>query len=152
MCRYDLPVLIMEMYTRGYALTGLAHPKHWSSPAGPFFQRMGAIKASPLAAYRALRSGKQVLLFPGTAPVALCRAGHPCDFSCPWQYAAKCRSIVRAGGAKEVAKLRDQKYQLLWKDGDFIRLAARCDALIVPFAAVGGDDAFDLFMDTKEVR
>jgi hypothetical protein len=56
-----------------------------------------------------------------------------------------------AGGGKEVNKLRDQKYRLLWKDGDFVRLAARCNALIIPFAAVGGDDAFDLFLDTQEV-
>ena len=32
-----------------------------------------------------------------------------------------------------------------------VRLAARCNAVIVPFAAVGADDAFDLFMDTDEI-
>lgn len=32
-----------------------------------------------------------------------------------------------------------------------VRLAARCNAIIVPFAAVGADDAFDLFMDTDEI-
>jgi hypothetical protein len=34
---------------------------------------------------------------------------------------------------------------------DFVRLAARCGAVIVPFAAVGADDAYDVFMDVDEV-
>jgi hypothetical protein len=34
---------------------------------------------------------------------------------------------------------------------DFVRLAARCGAIIVPFAAVGADDAYDVLMDVDEV-
>lgn len=34
---------------------------------------------------------------------------------------------------------------------DFVRLAARCGAIIVPFAAVGADDAYDVMMDVDEV-
>jgi hypothetical protein len=57
-----------------------------------------------------------------------------------------------AGGGREVAKRRDEAYSLIWKDSvDFVRLAARCDAVICPFGAVGADDAFDLFMDTDEI-
>jgi hypothetical protein len=29
---------------------------------------------------------------------------------------------------------------------DFVRLAVKCKALIVPFAAVGADDAYDIMM------
>lgn len=68
---YDLPLLMMEMYSRGYQLTGLAHEGHWSSPMGPFFEQFGAIKASPMAAFRALRRGNNVLLFPGASPCCL---------------------------------------------------------------------------------
>jgi hypothetical protein len=32
-----------------------------------------------------------------------------------------------------------------------VRLAARCKALIVPFAAVGADDAYDVMMEAEEV-
>jgi hypothetical protein len=32
-----------------------------------------------------------------------------------------------------------------------VRLAARCGAIIVPFAAVGADDAYDVLMDVDEV-
>lgn len=65
-CRYDLPLLFMEMYSQaGLLLTGLAHPQHWQSPLGPFFQQFGAVPASPMSAYRALSRGRNVLLFPG---------------------------------------------------------------------------------------
>jgi hypothetical protein len=43
-----------------------------------------------------------------------------------------------------VNKRVGQEYQLFWKESpDFVRLAARCGAIIVPFAAVGADDAYD---------
>lgn len=51
-----------------------------------------------------------------------------------------------------MTKRRGEAHRLLWKDDvDFVRLAARCRAVIVPFAAVGADDAFDLWMDTDEI-
>lgn len=45
-------------------------------------------------------------------------------------------------------KRRGEEYQLFWRDdrADFVRLAAKFDALIVPFAAVGADDAYKLFL------
>lgn len=44
----------------------------------------------------------------------------------------------------QVNKKVGQEYQLFWKESpDFVRLAARCGAIIVPFAAVGADDAYD---------
>ena len=44
---------------------GLAHPEHWQGPQGALFDRFGAVKASPLAAYKLLRQRESVLLFPG---------------------------------------------------------------------------------------
>lgn len=44
---------------------GLAHRGHWYGPLGPFFERFGAVKASPLAAFRLLSQGEAVLLYPG---------------------------------------------------------------------------------------
>lgn len=45
-------------------------------------------------------------------------------------------------------KRRGEEYKLFWRDDrpDFVRLAAKYDALIVPFAAVGADDAYKLFL------
>lgn len=45
---------------------GLAHQAHWSGlPTGQFFERFGAVPASPRAAYKLLKQGDSVLLFPG---------------------------------------------------------------------------------------
>lgn len=42
----------------------------------------------------------------------------------------------------EVVKRRGEEYQLLWRESpDFVRLATKCKAIIIPFAAVGADDA-----------
>lgn len=117
---YDMPLLMMELYVRGFQPKGLAHPGHWAGPLGPFFEQFGAVKAGPMTAYRLLRNKEAVLLFPG--------------------------------GAREVVKRRGEDYQIFWRDSpDFVRLAAKCNALIVPFAAVGADDAYDIIMDTDEI-
>lgn len=117
---YDLPFLMYELYLRGHKVRGLAHPEHWQGPQGALFNRFGAVKASPLAAYKLLRQRESVLLFPG--------------------------------GGREVNKLKGEKYKLIWKDSpDFVRLASKLDCTIVPFASVGGDDAFDLALDTEEL-
>ena len=62
---YDLPMLVYELYVRGYKVRGLAHPGHWKTPLGPIFESLGAVQASPMAAYRLLRNSEAVLLFPG---------------------------------------------------------------------------------------
>lgn len=62
---YDLPLLVHELYLRGYKVRGLAHPGHWKTPLGPIFESLGAVKASPMAAYRLLQDAEAVLLFPG---------------------------------------------------------------------------------------
>ena len=46
-------------------MRGLAHPAHWQGPQGALFERFGAVKATPRAAFRLLQSGEAVLLFPG---------------------------------------------------------------------------------------
>ena len=49
-------------------------------------------------------------------------------------------------------RLLTQEYTLLWSDKtDFVRLAARCNAIIVPFVAVGADDAYDILLEASEV-
>lgn len=51
-----------------------------------------------------------------------------------------------------MVKRRDEQYTLLWKDSpDFVRMASKCGAIIVPFSAVGADDAYDVMMDVDDV-
>ena len=49
-------------------------------------------------------------------------------------------------------KASDSNYTLLWSDApDFVRLAASCRAVIVPFAAVGADDAYDVALEPRQL-
>jgi 1-acyl-sn-glycerol-3-phosphate acyltransferase len=56
--------------------------------------------------------------------------------------------LVYPGGAREVNKRRGQQYQLLWGERmGFARLAIEQGYPIVPCAAVGADDMFDVIVD-----
>ena len=73
---------------------------------------------------------------------------------------ANCARLMRAGhailvfpgGGREVAKRRGEKYQLIWKNRvGFARLAIRYRCPIVPFAAVGAEEAFDILLDANDL-
>ena len=56
--------------------------------------------------------------------------------------------LVFPGGAREVFKHKGEKYQLLWGDHlGFARMAIKYRYPIVPFAAVGAEDAWDIVLD-----
>jgi 1-acyl-sn-glycerol-3-phosphate acyltransferase len=58
--------------------------------------------------------------------------------------------LVFPGGAGEVMKGRGQKYRLLWKERlGFARLAIESGYPIVPFAAVGVEEMFDIVADSQ---
>ena len=44
---------------------GLAHAGHWRTPLGPVFEAFGSVRATPRSAYKLLKAGEAVLLFPG---------------------------------------------------------------------------------------
>ena len=50
-------------------------PGHWNGPLGAFFESFGAVKASPMAAFRLLRNNEKVLLFPGGAKEVVKKRG-----------------------------------------------------------------------------
>lgn len=56
--------------------------------------------------------------------------------------------LVYPGGGREVAKRKGEKYQLIWKNRmGFARLAVQHGYTIVPFAAVGAEEAVDIVLD-----
>lgn len=60
--------------------------------------------------------------------------------------------LLFPGGAREAFKRQDQRYKLLWGDRvGFARLAIRTGATIVPFAAVGADDIFDVAITPEQL-
>ncbi|KAL2633848.1 hypothetical protein R1flu_005327 [Riccia fluitans] len=118
---YDSPVLVYELYLRGYRCRGLAHPGHWIAGVGGIFERYGNVKASKFAAYKLLKEGENVLLFPG--------------------------------GAREVCKRKGEEYKLIWKPTtDFVRMASRHNAIIVPFGALGADEAYSIAYDADDLK
>jgi 1-acyl-sn-glycerol-3-phosphate acyltransferase len=60
--------------------------------------------------------------------------------------------LVFPGGSREVAKRRGEKYQLKWGERlGFVRMAMAHGCTIVPFAALGADDAYDIVWDADDL-
>jgi len=56
--------------------------------------------------------------------------------------------LVYPGGGREVAKRKDEKYRLIWKQRTgFARMAIEAGCPIVPFGAVGAEECFDILLD-----
>eukprot|EP00002_Diphylleia_rotans_P017333 TRINITY_DN3366_c0_g1_i2.p1 TRINITY_DN3366_c0_g1~~TRINITY_DN3366_c0_g1_i2.p1 ORF type:complete len:354 (+),score=66.11 TRINITY_DN3366_c0_g1_i2:43-1104(+) len=60
--------------------------------------------------------------------------------------------LVYPGGAREVFKLKGEKYQLIWGNRvGFAKMAIKHNYTIVPFACVGIEDMYDVLIDSKEI-
>lgn len=60
--------------------------------------------------------------------------------------------LVFPGGGREVLKREVEQYQLIWKQRyGFLKLAQEFGYDIVPFAALGGDEVFDIGFDANKV-
>ena len=60
--------------------------------------------------------------------------------------------LVFPGGSREVFKRKGEQYRLMWKERlGFARLALAHRCTIVPFAAVGADDCYDIVFDGEEL-
>ena len=61
-------------------------------------------------------------------------------------------TLLFPGGAREVFKRKGEAYSLFWPDDPaIVRLAARTNATLLPFAGVGGDESFSIALDTDEL-
>ena len=60
--------------------------------------------------------------------------------------------LLFPGGAREAYKRKGEQYALFWPEREeFVRMAARFGATIVPFAAVGCEDSLRLLLDSDEL-
>lgn len=60
--------------------------------------------------------------------------------------------LLFPGGAREAFKRKDEAYSLHWpKEAEFVRMAIRHDAWIVPFSCVGPEDNFQIVLDGEEL-
>mmetsp|Transcript_9431 Transcript_9431/g.28688 ORF Transcript_9431/g.28688 Transcript_9431/m.28688 type:complete len:151 (-) Transcript_9431:902-1354(-) len=89
------------------------------------FPTFGAVPVSPRALYKLLKRGDPTLLYPG--------------------------------GVREAFKStkRGESYKLFWPEvynsADFAPVAARFNATIVPVAAIGAEDSFNMIADADDV-
>lgn len=61
--------------------------------------------------------------------------------------------VLFPGAAREVCRRRGENNMLFWDlDTQFVRPAARFDAIIVPFSSVGADDSVDIIIDGQELQ
>ena len=144
----DISMLVAEIHARtGRLVRGLSHPSNFrvagtesdeANEGGAegggdgfanFNAKFGAVPVSARALARLMQRGEAALLYPGGLREAF-------------------KSTTgRAGKPNEA-------YTLMWPpsaDGGFARIAARYNATIVPVAAVGADEAFEMLLDADDV-
>ncbi|XP_010025089.2 acyltransferase-like protein At1g54570, chloroplastic [Eucalyptus grandis] len=64
----------------------------------------------------------------------------------------KSHVVLYPGGAREANHNKGEEYKLFWPDQpEFVRMAARFGATIVPFGTVGEDDITNMILDNNEV-
>ncbi|XP_048134020.1 phytyl ester synthase 1, chloroplastic-like [Rhodamnia argentea] len=67
-------------------------------------------------------------------------------------FSTKSHVLLYPGGAREALHYKGEEYQLFWPDQpEFVRMAARFGATIVPFGAVGEDDIAELVLDYNDL-
>jgi len=141
----DLPLVVEEIYAQtGTLVRALAHPVAFSANSanasgartsnssgggggGPFvdFEQFGAVPVNPRALFKLLSRGESTLLYPG--------------------------------GVREAFKStkKGETYKLFWppasEGSDFARVAAKFGATIVPVAAIGAEDGFEMLLDADEL-
>ncbi|WP_312331277.1 lysophospholipid acyltransferase family protein [Acinetobacter variabilis] len=60
--------------------------------------------------------------------------------------------LVFPGGGREVLKREGEQYQLIWKERyGFLKLAQEFQYDIVPFAALGGDEIYEIGFDANKI-
>ncbi|GMY21173.1 phytyl ester synthase 1, chloroplastic-like isoform X1 [Fagus crenata] len=64
----------------------------------------------------------------------------------------KSHVLLYPGGSREALHYKGEEYKLFWPDQqEFVRMAARFGATIVPFGAVGEDDIAEVVLDYKDL-
>ncbi|CAL8462015.1 g1546 [Coccomyxa elongata] len=61
--------------------------------------------------------------------------------------------LLFPGGVREAYKGKGEEYRLFWSDRpEFVRMAARYGATIVPFAGIGAEDSVNMLLEPAEIR
>jgi len=120
---YDVPPMVLGVYLeRGVWLRGVADRAHFRVPVWGW-------GVSRFGGFNGTRESVSALM----------QAGQ--------------HILIFPGGGREVMKNKGEAYQLIWKNRiGFIELALQHGYDIIPFAAVGGEEALDLHYDANDFR
>ncbi|KAK3418448.1 hypothetical protein EUGRSUZ_H04406 [Eucalyptus grandis] len=67
-------------------------------------------------------------------------------------FSTKSHVLLYPGGAREALHRKGEEYKLFWPEQpEFVRMAARFGATIIPFGAVGEDDMTELVLDYDDL-
>jgi len=62
-------------------------------------------------------------------------------------------ALLYPGGVREAYKRKGEEYRLIWPDRpEFVRIAARFGATIIPLSAIGTDDGVEVLLDGEDLR
>lgn len=153
---FDLSMMVEQIYRdTGVLVRGLAHPAIFTSMRESDEKSDAAAAAAstrpPLPPpfnrrprERTANSFEAMLIEWGAVPVG------PRNFK---TLLANGEAVLLfPGGAREAVKLKGENYQLFWPErGEFVRMAAKHGATIVPFAAVGCEDSVTQVLDAQEL-
>ncbi|KAG2453582.1 hypothetical protein HYH02_001800 [Chlamydomonas schloesseri] len=132
----DMPLMIQHfLEERGQLLRGLAHPMALG---------MGPGNGGPIPGRDSnSRFGRFLETF-GAVPVS---GRHLYQL-----LAAGEAALLYPGGVREALKLRNEQYALIWpRRAEFVRMAMKFGATIIPFAAVGAEDAAEVVLDRTDL-
>ncbi|XP_028780273.1 acyltransferase-like protein At3g26840, chloroplastic [Neltuma alba] len=123
------PLVSRFLQEKNILLRGLAHPILFMRPKSEKFPDMSSFDS-----FRLL----------GAVPVA------PTNFF--KLFASKSHVLLYPGGMREALHRKGEEYKLFWPEqAEFVRMAARFGAKIVPFGAVGEDDLGQVVFDYEDL-
>jgi len=102
--------------------------------------------------FRLLQQKEAVLLFPGAAARGAAAGGGACGRP-GGRAEGEPGARARAGGVREAYKRKGEKYRVFWPErSEFVRMAAKYGATIVPFAGIGCEDSVNMLLDSQQAR
>ncbi|KMZ64320.1 Acyltransferase-like protein, chloroplastic [Zostera marina] len=125
----ELSPMVLEFFNKNINLRGLAHPFLFDKTAERLFHDSSLFDCIRLL---------------GAVPAT------PLNF---YQLMSEKQFVLLyPGGIREALHKKGEEYKLFWPEKpEFIRMASRFGATIVPFGAVGEDDMFELALDFDDL-
>ncbi|ESQ32802.1 hypothetical protein EUTSA_v10003736mg [Eutrema salsugineum] len=122
------PMVTQILLERNIHLRGLAHPMM-------FMNKQDLVDAQMFDKYKIM----------GAVPVS--------KFSIYKLLQSKSHALLYPGGVREALHRKGEEYKLFWPEQpEFVRVASKFGAKIVPFGVVGEDDICDIVLDSNDQR